>query len=459
MILCSQSYYEVTRLSFNTQSKELAPAFYKNGLVFCSDRRNDLITSYIDLDNNPFTNLYEVEQRKPGQFEKPRLMAKELNSFLFEGASNFSRDGKTIYFTRTIDVTKNRLNSQRKDTTFGIFSADFTNGQWASLNQFIFNSPAYNTGYPFLSDDGKQLYFCSTAPEGFGGYDIYVSNLENGRWGKPVNLGANVNTSGNEVFPFLHHDGKLYFASRGHNQRGDLDIYYTMNMDGTWQKPVPLAEPINSTRDDYGLILNASSDTGYFVSDRAGSADIYAVYSTLPTFAQCPDQQENDYCYVFYEPNNSEVDTTAFAYEWDLGDGAKIRALRAEHCFAEPGTYLVQLNIVDKLTKDVLISQASETFVVEKIVQPYIQAPDTVMVNEEISLNGCESYLKDFTISNYYWDFDDGFRASGIDTKHRYIFPGTYQLKLGVTGQNINAEKADQKSCVTRRIVVVGAKK
>jgi Tol biopolymer transport system component len=459
MILCSQSYYEVTRLSFNTRSKELAPAFYKNSLVFCSDRRNDLLTSYIDLDNNPFTNLYVAEQRKPGQFEKPRLMAKELTSFLFEGPSTFSRDGKTIYFTRTIDVTKNRLNSQRKDTTFGIFSAEFTNGQWASLNQFFFNSPAYNTGYPFLSDDGKQLYFCSTAPEGFGGYDIYVSNLENGRWGKPVNLGANVNTSGNEVFPFLHHDGKLYFASRGHNQRGDLDIYYTMNIDGTWQKPVPLPEPFNSTRDDYGLILNASSDTGYFVSDRAGSADIYAVYSTLPTFTQCPDQQENDYCYVFYEPNNNEVDTTAFAYEWDLGDGTKIRSLRAEHCFAEPGTYLVQLNIVDKLTKDVLISQASETFVVEKIVQPYIQAPDTVMVDEEISLNGRESFLKDFTISNYYWDFDDGFRASGIDTKHRYIFPGTYQLRLGVTGQNINSEKTDQKSCVTRRIIVVGAKK
>ena len=458
ILLCGQSYYELTRLSFNTKSKELAPAFYQNGLVFCSDRKNDLLVSYTDLNSNPLTNLYQADQKKSGRFENPRLMAKELTTFLFEGPSTFSRDGKTIYFTRTIDVSGSFRNRQRKDTTFGIFSAELTNGEWTNLNQFTFNSSAYNTGYPFVSDDGKQLFFCSDAPGGFGGFDIYVSNLENGRWGKPENLGVNVNTSMNEVFPFLHQAGRLYFASRGHNQRGDLDIYFTVSIDGLWQKPVPLAEPFNSPRDDYGLIMNATADSGYFVSDRAGSADIFAAYSTLPVYANCPSQQEEDYCYVFYEPNNNELDTTAFAYEWDLGDGTIIRALKAEHCFAKPDTFLVQLNIVDKLTNEVMLSQATYTLAVVRLAQPYIQAPDTIKVGEETGLNGLKSHLRDFTISNYYWDFDDGFRASGVDVKHRFAFPGMYYVRLGVTGSNSNTENTDQQNCVTHSIVVVSPK-
>jgi hypothetical protein len=459
IVLHSQNFFEANRLSFNTQSKELAPAFYQNGLVFCSDRKNDVLMSYTDLNNNPLTNLYRADQKKPGKFENPRLLAKELTTLLFDGPSTFSRDGKTIYFTRTIEVAQGFRNRQRKDTTFGIFSAELNGGAWTNLSQFSFNSIEYNTGYPCLSDDGSELFFSADAPNGFGGFDIYVSHFESGRWGQPENLGAKVNTSKNEVFPFLHKSGRLYFASRGHNQGGDLDIYCTVRVNGAWQKPVALAEPFNSNYDDYGLIMNATADTGYFVSDRAGSADIFAAYSTLPTFTNCSDQQENDYCYVFYEPNNSELDTTAFAYEWDMGDGTLIRALQAEHCFAKPDTYLVQLNVVDKLTKEVMLSQATYSFAVEKILQPYIQVQDTIFVGDEISLNGHESYMKDFTISNYFWDFDDGFRAEGADARHRFAFPGTYRLMLGVTGKNENIENANHKSCVTRRIVVINPNK
>ena len=457
--LFSQNHFDVRRLSFNTQAKELAPAFYQNGIIFCSDRKNDFLMSHSDLNNNLFTNLYQSDQKKPGKFDHPRLLSKELTTILYEGPSTFSRDGKTLYFTRSIDVSMSFRNRQREDTTFGIFSAEWSGGGWANLTQFRFNRPEYNTGYPYLSDDGTLLFFCSDAPGGLGGYDIYVAKLENGRWGQPKNLGGNINTAKNEVFPFLHSSGRLFFASRGYNQRGDLDIYYTVNTDGEWQKPVPMTEPFNSTRDDYGLIMNSAADTGYFVSDRAGSADIFSAYSTIPTYTHCPDQQENDYFYVFYEPNNNEVDTTAFAYEWDLGDGTKVKAFKAEHCFAKPGTYIVQLNLIDKLTKEVLLNQASNTFVVENIEQAYIQAPETVTAGQEITLNGNETYLKDFTIDNYYWDYGDGFRAAGPETKHHFTFPGTYNLTLGVTNKKNDKNDPDRSSCITRKIIVVGSTK
>jgi len=415
--LYAQSHFTARRLSFNTNSKELAPAFYQNGIVFCSDKKHDFLMSHTDLDNNQFTNLYQAEQKKPGKFESPRLVSKDLTTVLWEGPSTFSRDGKTIFFTRSIDVTMSFRNRQREDTTFGIFSAEMKDGIWTNLTQFRFNSPKYQTGFPCLSADGTLLFFCSDAPGGLGGYDIYVSKLENGRWGQPKNLGSNINSDRNEVFPFMHDSGRLYFASRGHSQRGDLDIYYTVNIAGEWQKPVRLTEPFNSDRDDYGLILNAAADTGYFVSDRSGSADIFSVYSTIPTFANCPVQQENDYCFVFYEPNNNEVDTTAFAYEWDLGDGTRIRALEAEHCFAKPDTYLVQLNIVDKLTKEVLISQSSHTLVVEKIQQAYIQAPLEAVAGEEIKQ--CFLVIRPAF-----------FAADGIDLKMESLQPETLKEDL-----------------------------
>ena len=455
--LSGQSHFTITSLDINTRSKELAPAFFKDGLVFCSDRRNEFLMSYTDYNNTPLTNLYFSQQKKNGRFENASLFAKELTTFMYEGPACFSADGDIVYITRSIDVSSRNKNSSRRDTTLGIFISRKVNGNWSNPVSFRFNSAAYNTGYPFINNEGNMLFFCSDAPGGMGGLDIYVSDLKGGSWSEPQNLGPVVNTSGNEVFPFLHHDGRLYFASRGLNNKGDLDIYYTVKKEGAWQKPVRLQEPFNTKDDDYGLIFNASSDTGYFVSDRNGSPDIFAAYSGIPTFTNCPVQKENDYCFVFYEANNDEVDTTTYAFEWDMGDGTRIRALEAEHCFAESGNYLVQLNIIDKVTKDVMISQASYSFTVDKIEQPYISLRDTVSAGEEIALSGSETFLKDYTIQNYYWDFGDGTRLQGVNTKHTFNFPGTYEIKLGITGQSAAGEPAGNQ-CVSRRIVVLEAK-
>lgn len=456
--LFAQMNYKIAELPFNTPAKEMAPALYKNSLVFCSDRRNDILVSYMDQNNNPLTNLYQVEKKASGRFGPVKPVSKTLNSALFEGPSVFSHDGNTIFFTRTLDITKSLNNKARTDTTFGIFIAEYRNGKWDVPRPFNFNSSSYNTGYPFITDNGLQLYFCSDAPGGYGGMDIYVSNLNNGQWSSPENLGPAINTDKNEVFPYLQRSGRLFFSSRGHKSTNDLDILYSDKKDGVWQTPVILPEPFNTTNDDYGLIFNTSSDTGYFVSDRNGSQDIFAAYSTLPVFSQCTMQQEDDYCFVFYESNNSEIDTALYVYEWDLGDGAKMRSIEAEHCYEGPGTYEVQLNIIDKLTDDVMVSQATYSILVERIEQPYIQCVDTVYSGEEVKFSGKNSFYKNFQIENYYWDFDDGSSATGVETLHRFSIPGTYKVRLGITDINNDFPKAGQKSCVTRNVVVLETK-
>lgn len=455
VVLPAQDHYDISNLSVNTSSMELAPAFYDGGLVFCSNRKSDIFISNTGMDDNPLSNLYYSELKRSGKFESPRLFSKELTTKLYEGSATFSKDGKTIYFTRNIDASWSLWSRQLEDTTFGIFTATLNDDRWINISQFRYNDPSYNTGYPSLSDDGTRLFYCMDAPGGSGGFDIYVSKRENGQWSNPENLGDIINTEKNEISPFIHSSGRLYFASRGHGQGDDMDIYYTVEINGEWQPPVALSAPINSGKDDYGLIMNVREDTCYFASDREGSVDIFSAYSVYPTFSDCPAQQVNDYCFVFYEPYNNEVDTTAFAYEWDLGDGTVIRSLEAEHCFAQPGNYHIELNLIDKLTNEVLMAQATYDFLIEPIEQAYITAPDTVRVGQQIELDGDQTFLKNFRIDGYFWDFNDGFRENGSSAQHTYLFPGNYLLQLGVLQESDDKEIPDQKQCVARRIVVI----
>jgi hypothetical protein len=106
-----------------------------------------------------------------------------------------------------------------------------------------------------------------------------------------------------------------------------------------------------------------------------------------------------------------------------------------------------------------MLSQATYELVIEQVQQAYITAPDTVFAGQEFDLDGAKTYLKNFSISGYNWDFGDGSRASGIAVKHRYVFPGTYQVKLGATGQQIATSTSDQRNCVLKKIVVVNQKR
>ena len=128
----------------------------------------------------------------------------------------------------------------------------------------------YTPDFIFTKKDGKTMYFTSDMPGGFGGYDLYASYLEDGRWSPPLNLGPSVNTEGNEVFPFHHESGTLYFASNGLVGMGGLDIYKTTDSYGAWTDPINLGYPINTVDDDFGFIINSEQTHGYFSSNRKG---------------------------------------------------------------------------------------------------------------------------------------------------------------------------------------------
>ena len=451
----AQIFYRTTRLPVNSNvNNEMAPTIYEDGIVFSSDKKSDVILTTVDQTGHYTYNLYFSRRKGPKAWTSETLFSKELATRYNESSVCFSADGNTLYYTGTVDA-QGKVGDDSGDTLKnGLFISTWNGKEWTLPEAFPYNSTEYDLGHPSVTSDGNRLYFAGRGLVPGNNYDIYYSNRVNGQWQKPVNMGPVINTPGNEVFPFIYKDNRLYFASDGHEGRGGLDIFYSDNIDGEWIKPVDMPTPFNSRSDDFGLVANAEMDTGYFATNRRGTDDIYMFLSAFPTFDECPEQVDETFCYEFYESGTMSLDTTTLRYEWDLGDGTRIRNVRASHCYAEPGYYLVQLNVIDTLTGEVYYSEASYDLNVEPLEQPYMLSPDTVAVNENITFDASQSAIRSFTIENYYWDFGDGGVENEVKARHRYAKAGTYIVRLGITGTGEAVDEEGQKACASKKILV-----
>ncbi len=235
--------------------------------------------SYAPLSFSSGLGLNE-EERKTTATVAPEEFSKDLNTKYHEGPLTFSADGSRVIFTRNNYNEGKSKKSSDNVTKLKLYSADLRDGGWANVQELPFNSDEYSSGHPALSRDGKSLYFVSDRPGGRGGTDVYVTRFDYGTWSQPLNLGPQINTKGDEMFPFVDENGILYFASSGQpGGLGGLDIYYTSLNDVSNQQVFHLDAPINSKADDFGLITDASRSTGYFSSNRLkGNDDIFRFF-------------------------------------------------------------------------------------------------------------------------------------------------------------------------------------
>lgn len=274
LLEAGKGIYTVQNLPINTNRDDFAPTLRGNRLIFSSERDEASALRRTSLySGNPFSELYAVFfdplGGHPAQFRysEAQKFGKSFNSKYHEAAVAFSPDGQTIFFTRnSVGRSENGLLKLK------IYTGSADESETAqTLQELPFCSEEYNTAHPSLSKDGKRLYFSSNKPGGYGGMDLYVSEWEAGRWGMPINLGPDLNTEGNEIFPFISPDGRLYFASNSHVGLGGLDIYYaTPKGKGDWNTPVNLGAPINSTNDDFSITFSEDGTWGFFTSDREG---------------------------------------------------------------------------------------------------------------------------------------------------------------------------------------------
>ena len=249
-------------VNVNSPGLEFSPTFYEDGIVFISTN-NGGFEKFTDenLKSNTMTILRSRRDAE-GILGAPELFSKEITSGYHEGPVCFSPTGDMIYFSRNTDKF-----AQDGKQKMMIFAAPKSGDTWGAPLDLKINNGEFDDCHPALNIDGDKLYFASNRPGGFGGMDIYVSYKLGDTWSDPVNLGAKVNTAGNEVFPFVHADNTLYYASTGLGGKGGLDIFQIKMEGADWGKPINLPDPFNTSGDDFGLIVDLNKINGYFSSN------------------------------------------------------------------------------------------------------------------------------------------------------------------------------------------------
>lgn len=272
------SYYKVKNLdALNTPFAEYAPVYLNGELYFTSSRANSRI---YEASGTPFTDLYKVETKGANIDANTIKALPDLinDSNINEGCVTFTPDGRTMVFA------KGNTGKKKGADDVDLYISRFRNGQWGEPTQININTPRFWESTPAFAPDGKTLYFSSNRPGGQGGLDIYSAQMDSrGRFGRVRNLGADINTAGDELFPYVADNGKMYFSSDGHSGFGMLDLFVVNRANG---KTVieNLGQPMNSTADDFGIFL-FKPDRGFFTSNRDGGKgddDIYTFVNEDP---------------------------------------------------------------------------------------------------------------------------------------------------------------------------------
>ena len=279
--------YKVEDAGINSKYSDYGSAFFLNKLVFTSARdTGGLMHRRHKWTNQSFTNLYVTdlgEDLTPGKVNK---FSKKINSKFHESSAIFSKDGKTMYFTRNNFLDGKKGKDGKEITLIKVYKASFENEEWTKVTELPFNSDQYSVAHPSLSPDEKTLYFVSDMPGTIGQSDIFKVKInEDSSFGTPENLGNAINTEGKETFPLITDENELYFASDGHPGLGGLDIFVSkVNAEGNSIEEIQnLGDGANSPKDDFAYLIDTKSRKGFVTSNRGGGQGYDDVYKFLET--------------------------------------------------------------------------------------------------------------------------------------------------------------------------------
>ncbi len=272
--------YRVKKEYLNNAASDFGPAFYSDKVVYASARtdlaRND------DKESSNWTGdaknqMFITSHDENGYLSQPVFLRNDYKNEYNEAPVSYSGDGRWVAYTKN-----NFVNGTRQIPSSGmelsIYIAEvIAGGDWRDAKPFPYNGSGFSSGYTFLNEDGTKIYFSSNRPDGYGGYDLYVSLKSGNTWTAPKNLGPTINSQGNEIAPFIQ-DGTLYFSSDWYPGLGGFDIFKATQSNGVWNKINHLGNAVNSSYDDYGLVYDSRRNLGYFTSNRPGgkgNEDIY----------------------------------------------------------------------------------------------------------------------------------------------------------------------------------------
>lgn len=291
----------------NTSFDELCPVSTKDGIFYISNNKDLLVNAGANTDlNDPQVSF--IFQKKEGQTTVFRPYSDSISYLAYS-----VRNGKYAMVVKPVRKTPDGFFAGTP-----VLKLSNDNKAWNNF-QPEETPEGYTITHPCFSEDGSRIYFASDIPGGFGGSDIYYSDYAGGKWNKPVNLGNNINTPGNEMFPYITEKGdRLFFSSDGHPGYGNLDIFESVYTFGNWSNPRNLKSPVNSVGNDFGFISGKDVYHGYFVSNRyetsVGGNDIYTYSFVMPepkdtTPVLLPSRPFiSDTVFVFFKTASSFID-------------------------------------------------------------------------------------------------------------------------------------------------------
>lgn len=285
-IRANSGRYDVEDAGINSKYSDYGSAIYLDKVVFTSSRdTGSLAQRKHKWTNQYFTNLYSADLSDGMTLGAVKKFDKAINTRFHESTPAFTKDGKTMFFTRNNYIDGEKGKSESKVTLVKIYQASLENGKWDNVKEVPFNSNNYSTAHPALSSDEKTLYFASDMPGTLGQSDLYKVKInEDGSFGSPENLGNTINTEGRETFPSVTDENEIYFASDGHPGLGGLDIFVSkINPDGTFGKVQNIGEKANSNKDDFAYLIDTKTRRGFFTSNRDGGQGYDDIYKFLET--------------------------------------------------------------------------------------------------------------------------------------------------------------------------------
>lgn len=257
VVLINSEYYDYRPIFADKKNDEI---------IFSSTREGSIGNKISEVTGDNFDDLYYTKRDKKGKWSEPVLVeGEEVNTEASEGAAAFNSRKNTMYFTRCKFEKNGYLGCQ-------IYSAKQQGSKFAQVELIPIASDSAIVAHPTLTPDDKVLVFVSDMAGGQGGKDLwYVKEQSRNNWSEPINLGPEVNTPGDEMFPYIRENGDLYFSSTGHVGMGGLDIFHAKKKgEAKWGDVRNMKAPINSSANDFGIVFDGNSEKGYFSSNREG---------------------------------------------------------------------------------------------------------------------------------------------------------------------------------------------
>ncbi|MEY2868761.1 MAG: hypothetical protein RIR01_1224 [Bacteroidota bacterium] len=285
-IKANSGRHKIENAGINSQYSDYGSSIYNNKIVFTSARdTGSLGQRKHSWTDQHFTNLYSADLDDQMSPSNPVKAYRKLNSKFNEATPVFTKDGKTVYFTRNNYMNGKKGKNENGITLIKLYKATLEGEKWINIQELPFDSDNYSTAHPTLSPDEKTLYFASDMPGTLGMSDIFKVQInEDGSFGTPVNLGPAINTEGRETFPYVSQENELYFASDGHPGVGGLDIFMTkINDDGSFNRIQNIGMDANSPKDDFAYIIDSKSRKGFLSSNRDGGQGYDDIYKFLET--------------------------------------------------------------------------------------------------------------------------------------------------------------------------------